>query len=63
MCEYCEKLHKPIVTHASGVSAFIGAGYLFLRFYDKARDQTILNGAAINFCPVCGRKLNEVKNG
>ena len=60
MCEYCEKPNKTIVTHLIGVSAFVGAGRLWLRFYDKDIDKTIVNTDAINYCPMCGRKLTEV---
>lgn len=59
MCEYCEKPNKTIVTHSLGVSAFVGAGHLWLRFYDKEGDRTILNVANIKYCPMCGRKLTE----
>lgn len=58
-CEYCEKPYKTIVTHSSGVETFVGAGRLFLRFYDSKLDMTIVNLAAINFCPMCGQKLNQ----
>ena len=63
MCEYCEKPNKTIVTHTSGVSAFVGAGSLWLRFYDKERNKTFLNAEAINYCPQCGRKLTEGNDG
>lgn len=58
MCEYCDKPNKTIVTHVSGVSAFVGAGRLWLRFYDKQLDKTFLDATAINYCPMCKRKLN-----
>ena len=61
MCEFCEKPNKTIVTHMSGVSAFVGAGRLWLRFYDEDSDKTFLNAEAINYCPMCGRKLTEDK--
>lgn len=57
MCEYCEKPNKTIVTHQLGVSAFIGAGRLWLRFYDEETDKTIVSMSNINYCPICGRKL------
>lgn len=60
-CQYCEKPNKTIVTHISGVSAFVGAGRLWLRFYSKERDKTFLNAEYINYCPQCGRKLTEAK--
>lgn len=63
MCEYCEKPNKTIVTHVSGVSAFVGAGRLWLRYYSEKEDKTYLNAEAINYCPMCGKKLNEVNNG
>lgn len=63
MCEYCEKPNKTIVTHISGVSAFVCVGRLWLRFYDEERDKTFLNEEAINYCPQCGRKLSEENNG
>ena len=59
MCEYCEKPNKTIVTHLSGVSAFVGANLLWLRFYDEESNKTICNADAINYCPMCGRKLNQ----
>lgn len=58
MCEYCDKPNKTIVAHISGVSAFVGAGRLWLRFYDKKLDKTYLNAESINYCPMCGQKLN-----
>lgn len=61
MCQYCEKPNKTIVTHMSGVSAFVGAGRLWLRFYDNERNKTYASAEAINYCPQCGRKLTEVK--
>ena len=41
MCEYCEKPNKTITRHLIGVSAFVGAGRLLLRFYDEELDRTI----------------------
>ena len=61
MCKYCEKPNKTIVTHLSGVSAFVGAGRLFLRLFDPECDKTIISAEAINYCPKCGRKLSEEK--
>ena len=61
MCLYCEKPNKTIVTHLSGVSAFVGAGRLFLRLFDPECDKTIISAEAINYCPKCGRKLSEEK--
>lgn len=61
MCKYCKKPNKTIVTHLLGVSAFVGAGRLFLRFYDKESDQTIVNCANIKYCPMCRHKLTEAK--
>lgn len=61
MCEYCEKPNKTIVTHLSGVSAFVGVGRLWLRFYDKECNKTIASAETINYCPKCGRKLAEEK--
>ena len=40
MCKYCNEPNKTIVTHMSGVSAFVGTGRLWLRFYDEDRDKT-----------------------
>ena len=57
MCKYCEKPYNTIATHILGVSAFVGAGRLLLRFYDKELNRTIVSGTKINFCPMCGRKL------
>lgn len=59
MCKYCEKPNKTIVTHISGVEAFVGARHLFLRAYDKGRDMTWVNKKTINYCPMCGRNLKE----
>ena len=59
MCEYCGKPTKTIVTHQLGVSAFVGAGHLWLRFYDKELDRTIASAVKIKFCPMCGRKLTQ----
>ena len=61
MCKYCEKPNKTIVTHLCGVSAFVGAGRLFLRLFDPECDKTIISSEAINYCPKCGRKLSEEK--
>ena len=61
MCEYCEKPNKTITRHLIGVSAFVGAGRLLLRFYDEELDRTIVTGTNINYCPMCGRKLTEDK--
>ena len=63
MCMFCEKPNKTIVTHISGVSAFVGVGCLWLRFYDEERNKTFANAEAINYCPKCGRKLTEDNNG
>lgn len=60
MCEYCEKPNYTIVTHISGVSAFVGANRLWLRYYDKKLDKTICNTHDINYCPMCGRKFEGV---
>jgi hypothetical protein len=59
MCEYCEKPNKTIVTHVSGVSAFVGAGRLWLRYYNEKQNKTCLNAEAIKYCPMCRRKLKE----
>jgi hypothetical protein len=59
MCEYCEKPNKTIVTHVSGVSAFVGAGRLWLRYYDEKQNKTYLNAETINYCPMCRRNLKE----
>jgi hypothetical protein len=59
MCEYCEKPNKTIVTHVSGVSAFVGAGRLWLRYYDEKQNKTYLKAEAINYCPMCRRNLKE----
>lgn len=61
MCRYCKKPNKTIVTHLLGVSAFVGTGLLWLRFYDRKRNETFINTAPINYCPMCGRKLAEEK--
>lgn len=61
MCEYCEKPNKTIVTHISGVSAFVGENRLWLRYYDKECNKTICNADNINYCPMCGRKFEDVK--
>lgn len=59
MCVYCEKPNLTILTHISGVLAFVGAGYLWLRYYDKKRNKTYANTAIINYCPMCGRDLRS----
>lgn len=59
MCKYCEKPNKTIVTHVRGVSAFVGAGRLWLRYYDEKQNKTYLNAEAINYCPMCKRELKE----
>ena len=59
MCEYCESPNKTIVTHRLGVSAFVGAGRLFLRFFDAERNETIASMADIKYCPMCRRKFKE----
>ena len=59
MCEYCEKPNKTILAHRTGAEAFVGAGCLWLRFYDKQHDNTIVNFTDINYCPMCGHKLAE----
>lgn len=61
MCEYCEKPNKTITRHLIGVSAFVGAGRLLLRFDDKELDITIVAGSNIHYCPMCGRNLSEDK--
>lgn len=50
MCEYCENPNNTIVKHLIGVSAFVGAGRLLLRFYDEELDITIVTGANIHYC-------------
>ena len=59
MCEYCEKPNNTITRHLIGVSAFVCAGRLLLRFYDEELDRTIVTGANINYCPMCGRNLTN----
>lgn len=59
MCEYCEKPNAIIVTHISGVLAFVGAGCLWLRYYDKKRNKAFASAATINYCPMCGRELHK----
>lgn len=61
MCQYCEKPNKTIVTHLFGVSAFVGAGCLWLRSYDKEGNRTIASAVKIKYCPMCRRKLTEAK--
>ena len=46
MCEYCEKPNKTIVTHITGVSAFVGANRLWLRYYIEKEDRTYSYGSA-----------------
>ena len=60
MCEYCEKPNNTITSHPIGVSAFVGAGRLLLRFYDEELDRTIVTGSNIHFCPMCGRKQYQL---
>jgi len=47
MCKFCKKPNKTIVRHILGVSAFVGAGLLWLRFYDEKADNTIVSMTAI----------------
>lgn len=56
-----KKPNKTIVIHVSGVSAFVGMGRLWLRYYSEGQDKTYVNAEAIDYCPMCARKLNEVK--
>ena len=60
MCEYCEKPNNTITSHPIGVSAFVGAGRLLLRFYDEELDRTIVTGSNIHYCPMCGRKQYQL---
>lgn len=48
MCKFCKKPNKTIVKHILGVSAFVGAGLLWLRFYDEKANNTIVSMTAIN---------------
>ena len=61
MCRYCKTPNKTIVTNILGVSAFVGAGRLLLRFYDKVLDKTIVSTGKIKYCPMCGHKFEESK--
>ena len=58
-CKYCEKPNKTIARHLLGVSAFVGAGRLILRFDDELNVLVCAN--KISYCPMCGRKLKDVK--
>ena len=58
MARDCEKPNKTISTHILGVSAFVGAGRLILRFDDEQLNK-IVSENKINFCPMFGRKLTE----
>ena len=58
-CKFCMPPNKTIVTHSLGVSAFVGASSLMLRFDDEEQNKTILALEKIKFCPMCGRKLTE----
>ena len=60
MCEYCENPNNTITSHPIGVSAFVGAGRLLLRFYDEELDRTIVTGSNIHYCPMCGRKQYQL---
>lgn len=59
MCEYCEKPNKTITSHMIGVSAFVGAGRLLLRFDDEELNRAMVSGTKINFCPMCRRNLTN----
>lgn len=61
MCQYCEKPNKTITTHLLGVSAFVGAGRLILRFDDEQLNNVIVSENKISYCPMCGRNLSEDK--
>lgn len=54
MCEYCEK-EKPILYDNifDTLNIFIRNGLLWEKTYDM--------GTEINYCPMCGRKLGEIK--
>lgn len=62
MCKFCKKPNKTIVKHILGVSAFVGAGLLWLRFYDEKADNTVVSMTAINYCPMCGRNLRSAND-
>lgn len=59
MCEFCDKPNKTLVTHILGVSAFIGAGHLCLRYNDEVGNRVIVSTADIKYCPMCRRKLTQ----
>ena len=61
MCEYCEKPNKTVVTHTNGVLPFVGSGHLWLRYYDSDCNKTYVSAEAINYCPMRGRELKELK--
>lgn len=60
-CEYCGKPNKTIVSRF-GVSAFVGAHRLVLRFDNVEPEHILVSFELINFCPMCGRKLEDVKS-
>lgn len=57
ICKYCNGPNKTLAKHRCGVEAFVGAGRLFLKLYDKKAHETTVSVADINYCPMCGRKL------
>lgn len=61
MCKYCKTPNKTIVENVLGVSAFVGSGRMFLRFYDKALDKIVVSMSDIKYCPMCGHKFKEAK--
>ena len=59
MCRYCKTPNKTIVSNPLEVSAFVGGGRLWLRYYDKQIDKTVVSMANIKYCPMCGHKFKE----
>ena len=53
--EWLDKVMK----HLLGISAFVVAGHLILRSYDKELNRTIVSRRKINLCPMCGRKFGK----
>lgn len=60
MCKYCEKPNKTLVRHLLGVSAFVGAGRLILRFDDEQLNKVIVSEVKISYCPICGKQLKQL---
>ena len=63
MCEYCKPYNsnKELISAKTNVAYIYGGdGGKFLGIFNTFDDN--LNSVRINYCPMCGRKLKELKN-